>query len=503
MGTLVRFITAASLIGYGVNIFEQSPPGTLRSPGAAVVGVVVETPWGAEDEVTDVSSSAELFDLFAPPEFGNLDSYPGLKAFINKTFPRLKVVRVGATGAAASTFDFVDVDTTASVTATAAHKGVSGDLISVEWVVNATDATARDAIVTIGTAYSRTYESVATTTPLAVNDPGDPFVTFTAHANFVKVPAAIAATALAGGSDGSAVSGDYVGGIASNKGIRLFYGESVDVDVLFTGEVPDALVDAVNDGLELFAAETDKGVAVLNTVAAQSKSAAATYVADYRDDRLIYPWPKVKTTNSFDPDRAVATVNGNSFAAALIAQTDPEKSPGGASGISALKGIVDLEDNTATFTDLDTLNAAGIAPFFNATNLGGFIMRKGVTTSLTPGLTKISRRRMTDFVLRELAAIAEFYAEEPLDVDLTNSVLGPNTSGPLIGGFNSFLDSLLVTGAARIREAAIDPFSGNTQAQIDAGQWTILIAIKLFSSADAIVLKANVGEAVNVAELAA
>jgi hypothetical protein len=500
MGDLVRRISGLSAIGYGINIFEVQPVGAVSGVSSNVVGVVAMLPWGPHP-LTTITSVAELLETYYPAAFGDRDSaaWPALRAFLNKSFPGgLRIVRPEVTSSAKATLTFDDVDSADSVTVTAAHKGALGNSINVAWEANADDATARDAIVTVGSTYSERYENVATIvdSALVITDPGDPLVSFTKAASATKVPDAITATALASGADGTAVAADFTGS-SDGKGIEAFEAASADVDIVFVAECPEALIDSINAKLLSYATGTDKGMAVLSTPASQTASAAQTYVASYRDDRLVNTWPKAKTVDWFDADAAEVTVDGNAFVAAAMANVDPELSPGGAGGVEYLKGITGLEDETATAISYDALNAAGVAPLMMSKALGGAIIRRGVTTSLTSGKTKIFRRRMTDYITESLANYAQNYVERPLDLDLPNRVLGVET-GAMIGAWSGFL--LGLEGAGRIRDFAIDAFSGNTQTNIDSGRWFVDLSVKLLSMQEETILRANVGESVTITD---
>lgn len=504
MGSLVRRITGLASAGYGVNLWEVAPPRNVQGVASNAIGMVAELPWGPVDDVTTVYTPAEFFSTFYPNGFGSTKdytSYPAILALLNKaifTKGGLKVVRVGATGQASSTYTFEDAVAADSVDVTAKHPGVLGDEIKVAWTVNADDATARDATVTIGSDYSATYEAVATivSAALVVTDPGDDYVTFAKHSGATAVPAAITATSLAGGDDGTAVAADYVGSSSSNKGIQCFYGESVDVDVLFVAECPSAILDSVNDGLLAYAGE-DKGLAILCTVDGQSSSSAITYIADYDgDERCVYTWPRVETTNFFDADAATAEVDGNAFAAALIANVDPWLSPGGAGKkvgtTDLLSGISGLEDEGTSRSALDSLNDAGIAPWFLSTALGP-IMRLGTCTNGD----RIWDRRIKDYLLDSIAAYAENYVETQLDLDLDNQILGPNTGG-FVAAIQQFLAREKV--AVHVKAYSVDAFSENTEAGLDAGQWVVLIKVETYAMAEQIVFKAQIGTTVTISE---
>lgn len=498
MGTLVRSVSGESGIGYGVNKWELVPPGQIRAGGTAVVGMVADLPWGPVNTVTEINTVGEFNAAFCPDAFGAADTYPAMDALLNKAFPAgMKVVRIAPTSTSAATASrtYQDNDPANSVTVTAKYPGALGNSISVAWTANADDATARDATVTIGSTYSATYENVATIvdTALVVTDPGDPFVTFSKYSGADEVPAAASATALTGGADGVAQASDYVGSSSSNVGIRMFYAESVDVDVLFVASCPSGLIDSVNNGLEAFAGE-DKGMVVLCTPASQTEAQAKTYVASYRDERIWYPYPRVKTINGFSAEQEEITVDGNAFIAALIARTDPWLSPGGPrASRDALRGITGLENEAISRGGYDQLNAKGIAPFQMVN--GECIVRKAVTTSLTSGLTKVRRRRATDYFTNAIANRAQEYVEQPLDLDYTNQALGPIT-GALIGEIQAFLTDEKIKG--HLAAFAVDPWGSSTLSDIQAGRWTIAISIRLFSDQDEIVFKVNAGDAVTI-----
>ncbi len=496
MGSLVRKITSLPAANYGVNIFEQPQAPSVRGKSTRRVGVVADLPWGPVNTLTDVGSVGELLGAFCPPAFDAASDYTALRAFLNKPFPGgLKVCRIAATSQATASFAFQDNDPEDSVTATARYPGALGNLITVAWSENAVDSTARDATVTItGTSYSAFYQNVATMAPgLTVTDPGDPYVAFTiSGGGSDEVPAAIAATSLAGGSDGTAVAGDYVGSGSSAVGIRKFYAESANVAALFVAECPSALIDTVNTGLEAYEADTDKGLAILSTVASQTVAQAITYVASYRDDRLVYPWPKVKTTNFFDPLAPEITVDGNAFIASAIASVDPWVSPGASNGAPYLAGITALENEDATRANLDDLNAAGVCPFMVEDTLG-VIIRKAITTSVTDGYEKIRRRRTADFYEDSIGAFLVQYVETQNDCDLAAQALGPNTAAE-VGAIQAFLGNEVTAG--HIKSYSVDPFGGNTEEAMDDGTFVIIVMIESFADQDNIILSAAIGDGV-------
>lgn len=491
MGSLIHQIAQISDALYGVNILEDAPPAGIPGVGTNRVAVVANLPWGPATGVVSITTPAELFATFCPIPFGALNDYPAMKAFLNKTFPStIKIARVAVTGAVAADFDFQDDDPDDSVTVTAKYPGALGNSITVAWTANADDATARDATVKIGTAYTATYRLVAQIvgSALVVTDPGDPYVTFAAMAGADEVPAVIGDTALTSGADGTAIAGDY------SDAIERFADASVGWEVGFVAEPESALLAGVNTALKTYEDTHDAGIWVLCTPVAESSSTALTAAGSLRSDRLFKPWPRVKTINQYDPNRAETTVDGAAFAAVALASVDPEISPGGAPGAPYLRGITGIEQAASLIT-LNALNAGGISPFFMSDANEGAILHNAVLTTLTPGQTRVFRRRMTDYIVQSIAAFLERYVGKLLDLNLATQSLGVVT-GPEIAQVKQFLQDLQDTN--RIAAFGVDPFSQNVQSNINNGVWIILIQVQLYSAQEKIVLRAQIGETVTV-----
>lgn len=499
---LVRQISAITAARYGVNILEVTPVGTVQGVGTNIVAAVGLFPWGPETDVTQVSGGS-LFETFAPLEFGVEDTYPALKAFLNKRFPSVvKISRVPVTGAVAADFTFPGAGAVDSVVVAAKYKGAVGGQISVAWSANATTPANADATVTItkpdgSTSYTAFYENVAVPgTPITVTDPGDPFVTFSIAAGSPAVVPTLptSATALTGGADGTAVIGDF------STAINAFANASEDWSVAFVAEPPDSLIDDINAAIKTFTDANDRGFWVACTAANLTQVAAVTDVANYRSDRIMYPWPQVQTINGFDPNRALTTVQANSFAAVAIASVLPEASPGGAAGAEFMSGIKALEPGQrASDSELEVLGDAGITPIFISRALGPVIYDAKTTFIGNTDLREVFRRRMTDFLLDSIAETLAADVGKPLDIDIVNKRGGPITS-PRIGALESFLDGLV--GDSRIREFSLDPFNGNTQTNIDAGQWILDVEVKLFSVQKQIILRGLIGPTVTINEVA-
>ncbi len=504
---LTRTISRLGAAEYGVNILEDDPPGQVTGVSTNRVAIVGEFPWGPESTPTLVDG-ASFFETFSPLEFQQENNYPGVKAFMDKTFPgQVLVVRVPVASAAAATKTFDDVSSGDSVVVTAKYKGAVGSQIRVTWAANATTAANSDLTVKVlgsdGTTvmHQESYENVVVdnTGSITVTDPSDPFVTVTAAGSATDVPVAVADSALddTAGADGTVVIANY------STALDELADDAVEWDVVCGAEVPNSLIEDWNAALGTFMTANERGFAIASTPAGEAVATAVAAVASYRHDRIMRPWRRVVVINTFDPLRAQITVDGNVFAAIATASVDPEVSPGGANGAPFMGQIKGLETAvSATDAELASLTAAGITPFgYNTAAFGGAFLRNARTTDITSeDKRRVFRRRMVDFIAESISNTLAKYAERPLDLNLTTGVLGPITRTE-VGLIRAFMVGL--SNDSRIQTWApsnLDPFGGNNQANIDAGQWILILRVKFNSMQEQTVLRLQAGTTVVVDE---
>lgn len=497
MGTLIRTVGSLSQVGYGINILEQLSPTPVQGAASNVVGVVGVWPWGPTNEVQTFYSVGEALNTLAPSAFAgatNAGLFPALLTLLLPWPGPLEIVRIATTGAAQATLALLAGNGTAC-TVTARYQGSVGNEIKVQ-ITAATngESTARNLAILIGTTYKAVYENLTADTLAAVSDP---YVLITGSV----LPDVVAASSLAGGSDGTPAAGDYLGSINSDVGIQLFEGEGPQATVLFCAAVPNGLVGSVNTGLKTFVGATQKGLmAVLCTPAAQSASTTLADVASYNSDRLVYGWPQVYLLNTYVATPTEQLTDGNACIACAMASIPPEQSPGGAGGVTALKSIVRLEQTSPSRGTLDALKSAGVATFFRADSLGGVIIRGAVTTSVDDRKRMIFRRRMADFIAQSIARALERYVELPLDLSF-NSQQRPSlgeVTGAEVGVVTTFLEGLRVAG--RIEGYQVDPYSQNTLSTAAAGRFHLAIAVGLFGAQEQIVLIHRIGAGENISQ---
>lgn len=492
-GSLVRSIAAAALATYGVNFLDIAPPSTTTGVSTKQIGIVGDFPWGPQNVVTLCGSAADFFNTFCPSVFENAKTYTAIRAMLNKRFPGpIQVCRIAAASSVARSDSYTVSG--GAIVWTANYKGAVASDITVTFAA-ASDgvSTSRDITIAIGTGYSVTYTNV---TLASITSLGNDYITFTKTSSPSVLPAAAAtATSTTAGADGTATAANYVGTGSSNVGIRKFYASNLSVDVLFVAECPSALIDDVNDGLKAYCDDAGKpGMAVLCSVASQTATAAITYVADYRqlDSKLVYCWPRVTTTDTNDADFAAVTVDGNAFMAVAMASANPWVSPEGKPSAASLGAITALETDDSPDATYEALNAAGISTFFIEQTIGPMV-RGAYTTNVVSGQTDIVRSAYRSYLTKTLATYAINYVGVPLDVDLTNQRLGENTSG-LRDAIVGFLAAEQQKG--RINGYTVDPYGANTSGDIDAGTWTVNVAVDTFAPTRVMIIRTTVGSTV-------
>lgn len=245
------------------------------------------------------------------------------------------------------------------------------------------------------------------------------------------------------------------------------------------------------------------------TLPAAAIGAADPGVGANRGDRAIFCYPHfsqyIPELAALDPTAAVTpstiVIGGDAAAANVLSILAPERNPGQAT--EELSYIRDLETGLTgaglptAFTEADyrSFKAAGIMALRRDPRLGIWTFMSGVTAvnpTAFPQLAPVKRRRMADFCQDSLAGLALRYAKLPATEDRVDSLVGE------IAAFLEILKSPTNPAAQRIRDYAIDPDGGNTEATIALGIRVIIVRIRLLDTMDDIVLQVEAGETVSV-----
>lgn len=248
----------------------------------------------------------------------------------------------------------------------------------------------------------------------------------------------------------------------------------------------------------------------LNTARATALSnTAQPGVGATRDQRVIYNYPGFNTFVPLVAQRGTGggtgfTADGNldvgsdGFMASILSQLPPEENPGQATTFLAAVNGIETGANVQNFdiVDYELFKGAGIA----AARLddGTGIFQSGVTSvdpGVFPQLTRISRRRMADFIQDSVARRAKAFGKK----------LSTNARRrAIMAEIRSFMEGLLgVTnpGSQRIAGFTLTDKKSNTASTLGRGLYKIVLRVRTLASLDSIVIATTVGEQVEVEEV--
>jgi hypothetical protein len=243
----------------------------------------------------------------------------------------------------------------------------------------------------------------------------------------------------------------------------------------------------------------------LNTAEATALSTTlAPGVGATRDQRTIYCYIGA---NVFVPLIAqVGLAGGAGFTAtgnidqtsdgwmiSICSQLPPEENPGQDTAFTSAVNSIETGANVQNFgiNDYIAFKAAGIAALRWDADNGVAIFQSGVTSVnplINPGLVRISRRRMADFIEDSIAVFASGFGKL-LNTKARRAALASEVTG--------FLDGLLGAnnpGSQRIDGYTVDPFSANTPALLQQGLYRIIINVRTLTSLDSIVFQSTIGD---------
>ena len=226
-----------------------------------------------------------------------------------------------------------------------------------------------------------------------------------------------------------------------------------------------------------------------------------------RSDRVIYTWTGIRQYNPDAVGISIETATGGTTTdgvldltaaghlCSVLSQIAPERNPGELTAItqSALVTILGQQRGAPvlTKTDYEVMKAAGICGI-RIDRTSGPVFQSGITTSLVSGRTRISRRRMADFIQDSLARQANLYVKQLLTDDVRTAILSET---------DAFLASLRAEATPqfqRIAAYSVDGTSGNTPEQEAAGIYVVAVNVRLLSEIDNLVLLTSIGENVQV-----
>ncbi len=499
MSLIVTSTTSA--IGHGVFGIERPTPATIQATGAAFAAIVDQFPWGPDQSVYTVLGGSDFSNKFAPPGMSRTGG--GYMAISGKAYPVLKVVRALGSAAVAASAVITKTGPTTLFTVNLKYKGTAGNSV-VCTTSAATDGDANHFNLTVSVtgASGTTIDKFENINLSAVGT----VTTFTnAFTNSYLVGSITVATTgvpifgsttCSAGADGTVDAAAYVGTQGSgDKGVAKLETDKA-IDFVFTGDPGDSLRAAVNAGLSSHADYMTDRMAFINGNSGMSLTAVQTDVASYRSLRVCYEdnWAYQRD----DVDQTQRLVGPAPFAVSVAANLSPSTSFSWKAQDAKrfMSAIVSLETSRGP-TGAYTNELAGINTL-QREDQGGYTFESAVVTAAPtePTKKKYKRTRMTHYIAKAIVNSLRAYTDSP-------NV--PSNQQDEVNAVDAFLSGLkrnAVTNANALPHivnfAIRDLGAFNSQADIDAGMFTIPCDIKLSSDQEKIFISMSIGESVVV-----
>lgn len=462
-------------------IIDESAPAPNISGVAANIAILVGQFERGPIALTEVGSIGQFHETYGK------SSYSGNKQLKNKKFGRLRIIKVEASDAALATLTLDDGVSTDIITFDAKQgKGAYGNGITV--LVEAGSSAGKKYTIVDTSANAvlpaEIYDNIEIANVTGETFGGSNLVVATVLSTSAQ-PANVTATPLASGDDGTVADADYETAIAKA-------GVEKAGNILFL----DAYNTLRNGYLETHAAATqDKMVIVCGDSSSQTRSAAVSDVANYRDTdgRIIYAYPYVQTViDGVNEYTAPA-----SWLASIISQTSPHVDPAYTGNTKYLGGITGLSQ-VLTRADYILLKDAGVCSFEYDDDIGYGVKSGVVTQIINSSKVTILRRRMADWLTNSAGLFLKNYQNAVNSEENRKEVKGAVLTFVQNAERDGILpkDSEVKTGLAKL----VDSESLNTDATIAAGFFKLLWKQRIYSSMRYIVLQAEIGESVVVTE---
>lgn len=424
----------------GVYISPKDPPPFVQEVGFANLGIFATALKGPTDKAVAIRSPRELKNIYGLDRHdagGTAINSELWKFLLNKKFGSLVIYRVAASDAVKGSFTLEDTAGGAGaaiVRIDASSVGLYGR--DVYWKVEAaTDAVAAHWNLRIkykGEEFL--YENLDTGDGTPGND-NTATVIGTGDARLIDLvkiadgrPFNSIASADGADADGFTYLGQTVAGfdsVPASDGTIAASDYTVAAGPLFTlasykgvgivacGNEDGTITAAVNAVMKTSAAASSDRLFLVHegelTGSAVSVSSVITDVASFRDGRVVYCHNSPYT---IDTQTALEIITSPvSWMACILSQTDVDIHPGEEDTIPLLAGITRLDQPAIEREDYKALKAAGIASLERNED-GEHLFVSGVVTSLTPGTTEITYRRMRDFIQLSAAKFARPFVKK-------------------------------------------------------------------------------------------
>lgn len=468
----------------GIIIDETAPPAAVQGVAANTAIIVGQFQRGPENELTEVGSTSQLFEVF-----GRSSTHSGNKELANKRWGRLKVIRVCASDAAKATLSLQDDDPAVALVVTAKYKGAYGNNLKV--IVAAGSVSGKKITIKDTTPNASTpieiYDNITT-----AGKTNDQLKQIFGNSMLVDVtgagdedPVNLTETALAGGTDGTMADTQYEAAIAIAEQVGAG-------NVLFADKQSATVKGYLKQHI---LTSPDKMVIVGTDGAEDNKTTAIADVVNYRDTAggIIYAFNGIQTRI----DGVNVWTSAVSWVASLFSNVAPHVSLAYAANAQFMAGATDVRWKL-TRADYIAFKEAGIAAFEFDPEIGIKLVSAITTQILNSSKVTILRRRMAYYLTDSIARFLKNYQNAPNTranrSEVKGSIVAFDDGQINLGILPS--DAEVTGGKARL----IDTEILNTNNSIAQGNFFILYKRRIHSEMRYIVLKAEIGESVIVTE---
>lgn len=487
----------------GVYIKETNPPATVVEQSLNTVGVFGVTLKGPNHPVF-IDGEQRFIDVFGGGYLNGVNTNLVWKSLLNKGFSSLWVQRVFAAAAATASYTAEAAAGgagTPCLTISASSPGAWGNQLSFK-VYAATDAVSthfnldiKDALTgkvwtfqnidIVGGDNTATVVGTDDATPIkllklsATRPVNSTASTDGADVNgFIALGATNAGYTSVAGTDGSVADSDYHGSGLGLDAVATLKGPAI---VFCAGYTSASLKSATKVAA---AASSDRIFLIGPSDETIGVQAAITDAALYQSDRIIYCHNHPYTIDPVTANEVLT--RPEAWMATVLANTDVDIHPGEEDTKRFLAGITRLYYPSLTRADYIALKAGGISSM--EVDLGNPVFVSGVTTSLTPGKTEITRRRMADF-LQLSVAFALRYSVKKKITDQRKTAMG--------GMLRGFLNGLKSQGRV-VEDFKVDMDILNNANDLANGIFRILMQVQLLPHMLAVVLTTEIGTGVTI-----
>jgi phage tail sheath protein FI len=434
----------ATYISPGVYIEEKDVSTFVQNASPIRPGIALRAPWGPFNEIIEITSQRDLFDIFGVPANGNYVGFFGAKQYL-RVGNNIKVVRVKSASDVKADQTFDDSSSDASLVIEALYEGDGGNNVSVKI---STEGSAKRIDVYFYGELKETYTGLEKSTETdknlnyktAINGVSDFIVIATdatADAN-TNEPDDIAATALTGGSDNLPTKAELIGA-SDAEALQLFLADTVYVNVLICPDgaklVSDSdVADVGKELITICGTQRKDAVGIVDIPAGKSaaeainfKEVTAAYNSSY--GAVFWSWVTIYEATidadiSFPASVAglIAFAQSDALAYAWFAAAGYNR--------AVINFAKDVEYNPGRATR-DLLTDAQINPIVNEPGAGIVILGNKTTQVATTALQSLNIRRMLLTAEKLVEDVAKQLIMEPNDtiteeqfISLANSVLG-------------------------------------------------------------------------------